>query len=168
MDTPPPPSAPADYAGLKDELQKIAGIIEQYPDDLKQRAFELLIAAYLNSNRAKNGPDASEPDSAPVEDAVSVAGESVAPLAVEETVVESVPVAESEPVAESAPSEVVADDRSEPAASAPDFSDRPAAKSPSASEPGIRVAANSDNSANVLRKKIRLRPMTEMPWRGAN
>jgi hypothetical protein len=92
----------------------------------------------------------------------------VVPLTAEEPVVESAPVLEREPVAESAPVEVVADDQSEPVGGAPDFSDRPAVRNPAASEPEIRVAANSENSANVLRKKIRLRPMTEMPWRGAN
>lgn len=72
MDSAPTTATPSDYLGLKTELQNIAGIIEQYPDHLKQRTFELLITAYLGGGNAKESappqvPEAQVAESAPVE-----------------------------------------------------------------------------------------------------
>ena len=82
MDTNPPFAAGPNYAGLKDELQKIAGIIEQYPDQLKQRAFELLINAYLGRPNPGESPIPAVPETqaeacAPVEEAAIQPSESV-------------------------------------------------------------------------------------------
>lgn len=54
-------NTPTDYLGLKTELQNIAGIIEQYPDHLKQRAFELLITSYLGNAQAKENKEPAAP-----------------------------------------------------------------------------------------------------------
>jgi hypothetical protein len=62
MDTTIPSATPADYLGLKTELQNIAGIIEQYPDHLKQRTFELLITAYLGSAHSKESTPPMAPE----------------------------------------------------------------------------------------------------------
>ena len=79
MDSTQTAPTPADYLGLKTELQNIAGIIEQYPDHLKQRTFELLITAYLGSGHSKEGtPQAQETqsvESAPAEAGSLAAGE---------------------------------------------------------------------------------------------
>jgi len=76
MDSTPTSSTPADYLGLKTELQNIAGIIEQYPDHLKQRTFELLITAYLGGGHTRESapPQAQEAqavENAPVEAAAT-------------------------------------------------------------------------------------------------
>ena len=81
MDTAQNTINPSDYLGLKTELQNIAGIIEQYPDHLKQRAFELLITSYMGSNHAKDSapPQAQEAqavvESAPTETVASEVSE---------------------------------------------------------------------------------------------
>ena len=72
MDSTQTTTVPANYLGLKTELQNIAGIIEQYPEHLKQRTFELLITAYLESNHSKEstppqGQEAQALESAPAE-----------------------------------------------------------------------------------------------------
>lgn len=82
MDSTTTPAAPANYLGLKTELQNIAGIIEQYPDHLKQRTFELLITAYFESGHAKEStpPQAQEiadVENVPVETRSHAVGESV-------------------------------------------------------------------------------------------
>ena len=94
MDTIPPFAAGPDYAGLKDELQKIADIIEQYPDQLKQRAFELLINAYLGRPNPIECPIPAMQETqteacAPVEEAATPQSET-APAT--ETPVEHIPL----------------------------------------------------------------------------
>jgi len=160
MDTPTPPSASPEYSGLKEELQKIAGIIEQYPDNLKQRAFELLITAYLNSNQAKDGAGAVAP-AAPAEESVPVE----APVA--EVVEEAAPLAVEELAVESAPAEVESIESVEPVGAAyfPARQDPPKATQP---EPDARIKAGADKSTNMLRNKIRLRTMTQVPFRTSN
>jgi hypothetical protein len=69
MDATQTTATPADYLGLKTELQNIAGIIEQYPDHLKQRTFELLITAYLGSGHSKESTPPQMNETQPVESA---------------------------------------------------------------------------------------------------
>lgn len=69
MDSPQATATPSDYLGLKTELQNIAGIIEQYPDHLKQRTFELLITAYLGSGHSKESTPPQMTETQPVENA---------------------------------------------------------------------------------------------------
>jgi hypothetical protein len=158
MDTPLPLPGSSNYEGLKDELQKIAGIIEQYPDDLKQRAFELLIAAYLggkaNGGSGATAPESQEAGSAPVETSAGEAAEAPA------SAVEEIQVAAEYVTPEIAEeqSRVESGEADAPVAQAAPIA-RPLAPVPP-------IKAGSDPLANdILRKKIRLRPMTEMPWR---
>lgn len=81
METPQSSANPSDYLGLKTELQNIAGIIEQYPDHLKQRAFELLITSYLGNAQAKENKEKEIAASSPVQDAQAVATASATPAA---------------------------------------------------------------------------------------
>ena len=160
MDTPMPPSTSSDYAGLKEELQKIAGIIEQYPDNLKQRAFELLIEAYHNSNRARNGaaeatPESSEPASAPVEEPVADVAEIPVEPAAEEPAVESFPVE----AAAVEPGESVGE---------VEIPVSQEASNGAHLEPDSRISAKLQDSTNMLRRRIRLRTMSQMPWRSPN
>jgi hypothetical protein len=160
MDTPTPPSASPEYSGLKEELQKIAGIIEQYPDNLKQRAFELLITAYLNSNHAKDGAGAVAP-AAPAEESAPVE----APVA--EGVEDAAPLPPEEPAVESAPVEVESTEPVEPVGVA-NFSARQDPPVAAQQAPDARIKAGADNSSNMLRNKIRLRTMTQVPFRTQN
>ncbi len=150
----------ADYSGLKAELEKIAGIIEQYPDHLKQRAFELLIAAYMNSSQAKTGSSAVSPEAQPTE---SVPEEVVASEVVE-TAAEF--IAEEQAV-DSAPMETIASEVSE-TVSENDFSIRSEVADTSGLEPDSRINANIKTSTDMLRRRIRLRSMSQMPWRTTN
>ena len=160
MDTPTPPSASPEYSGLKEELQKIAGIIEQYPDNLKQRAFELLITAYLNSNRAKDDASAVAP-AAPAEESVPVEA------SVAEGVEDAAPLPPEEPAVESAPVEVESTEPVEPVG-VPDFQPRQDPPRATQPEPDARIRASADKSTNMLRNKIRLRTMTQVPFRTQN
>ena len=94
MDTNPPFPAGSDYAGLKDELQKIAGIIEQYPDQLKQRAFDLLINAYLGRSSPVETPAAAPADNLVEESvpAAAVSGQEIEMPPTVETVEEHIPL----------------------------------------------------------------------------
>ncbi len=83
MDSSPTAATPADYLGLKTELQNIAGIIEQYPDHLKQRTFELLITAYLGSGHSK---ESTPPQAQETQPATNI------PVAAVDNVVEESPV----------------------------------------------------------------------------
>jgi hypothetical protein len=155
MDTPLPLPGSSNYEGLKDELQKIAGIIEQYPDDLKQRAFELLIAAYLggkaNGGSGATVPESLEAGSAPVETSAGEAAEAPAPA------VEEIQVAAEYVTPE------IAEEQSRVESGEAAVPEAPIARPLAPVSP---IKAGSDPLANdILRKKIRLRPMTEMPWR---
>lgn len=150
MDTTPPAAAPsADYLGLKEELQKIAAIIDQYPDQLKQRAFELLINAYL----ARTNSPASPPpvENAPLADQSDTALEETAPANAEE------PVAE---IASEEISSVESGPEEEGIAPAVDTNEQ----DESGLESGSRLPANPANSTNMLRQRIRLRTMSQAPW----
>ena len=132
MDTTPPFAVGSDYAGLKDELQKIAGIIEQYPDQLKHRAFELLINAYLGRNIPAEVAAPANPESK------TEAGASVEEVAKPES--EILPALETiETVAEADPYSVGTESESP-------------------------LGRADDTAANLLRKRIRLRSMSQVRW----
>jgi hypothetical protein len=76
MDTPQSSANPSDYLGLKTELQNIAGVIEQYPDHLKQRAFEL-ITSYLGNAHTKDSVTPQAQEAQAVESAPAASGTEV-------------------------------------------------------------------------------------------
>lgn len=135
MDSPTTSPAPSDYLGLKTELQNIAGIIEQYPDHLKQRTFELLITAYLGSGHSK---ESTPPQS----------------HAQEAKVVEQAP-------AEMVASVVANENAGENEFSG--RTDEQDADTTS-SDLETRINANIESTTNMLRRRIRLRTMSPMRW----
>ena len=137
METNPPFATSSDYAGLKDELQKIAAIVEKYPDQLKQRAFDLLINAYLGRNNAGETPAAAAPE-ALAESGVS-SGE--------------IPSAENE---SSAIETVAAGETFEEPAPFDPYASRSNTTSP--------LGIADETAANLLRKRIRLRSMSPVRW----
>jgi len=158
MDTNPPFAAPADYLGLKEELQKIAGIIEQYPDQLKQRAFDLLINAYLARTGAVASPAAAAVPETQAEVSVpadEVSGETVAN--------EASVVAEEQPAEEAAPTEILTTD-ADMGVDENGYAIRNGNSALTELEPDSRITANLENSTNMLRRRIRLRTMSQMPW----
>jgi len=154
MDTNPPSTPPADYLGLKEELQKIAGIIEQYPDQLKQRAFELLINAYLGRTNSNASPAPAEAgESAATEEPSGAAGEEVASLTADE------------PAADGPPPETLSGESSDGANGDENgYSLQSDGENGSGLESDSRITSNIENPTDMLRKRIRLRTMSQMPW----
>lgn len=137
-------SAPADYLGLKEELQKIAAIIDQYPDQLKQRAFELLINAYLGRAHAEGSSVPAE--RAPVESPSEAITGEIAPASAEETQPEEL-IAEVSAGGEENESSLQAGEQSD-----------------ATLETESQIAANLANPSDRLRRRIRLRTMSQTPW----
>jgi len=145
MDTQSPFAAGANYEGLKNELQNIAAIIEKYPDQLKQRAFELLINAYLGRSN-------------PIETPAEVAPEIQVPHAEEDAPREEISARESEILSEpeTSPEVEAAADVPEEHAPLDPYANRLETASP--------FSTAEDTAANLLRKRIRLRSMSQVRW----
>lgn len=138
MDTNPPFATSADYAGLKDELQKIAAIVEKYPDQLKQRAFDLLINAYLGRSNVSETSAVATP----------------------ETLAEaSVPSGET-PVTENEGAAAIETVSTSETFDEPTPFDPYASRSNTTSPLGVA----DETAAILLRKRIRLRTMSPVRW----